>query len=162
MLEVPATVTEQYEIQLQDGALPRNQEEPTKLPSPAEAMRSYDEAEKAAAKANKAAKEAKEAKAKAKAVALASLEEAELESASVRVGDRRILFYTGEFRAFNVSDKQAFREWAKEQDESYFEPEARIREDLVRQECERRLQDGEELPPGVTTYTETRIYRQAQ
>lgn len=135
------------------------------LPSPAEAFRQYDAAEKAATAANKAAEKAKEAKARAKAIAQASLEAAELESASTELeidGEpRRVNFYTAEFTHYNVTNKALFREWAVEEDEEYFEPEPRIREALVRQECERREQDGEELPPGVTTFKETRIYRQA-
>lgn len=137
----------------------------SELPSPAAAFRAYDAAEKAAAKANKVAKEAKDEKTKAKAIAQASLEAAELESASTTLEvdgqPRRVLFYTGEFTHYNVSNKAEFKAWAAEEDEEYFEPEPRIREDLVRQECERREQDGEPLPPGVTTYKETRIYRQA-
>lgn len=139
--------------------------ESSSLPSPAEAFVLFDAAEKEATEANRLAGEKKNAKDRAKAIAQASLEASNLESASTRLDmgeeSRRVLFYLQEKRHFNVTNKPAFREWAQDEDEDYFEPERRIREDLVRQECERRMEDGEELPPGVTTYTETKIHRQA-
>ncbi len=127
------------------------------------ALQTYDSAARAAAAANKAKKEADAEKNNAKAAFLAALEEYELDSASATVDGKKVNFSKYEFITGHIQDKGAFREWAEQEDgEAYFEPEARPRGELVNALVRQRIEDGEPLPPGVTTYVETRLSRTAK
>lgn len=137
------------------------------LPNPseislAEAMRFLDQAEAEAAAANKAAERAKARKSAAKTIALQALELADQEAARVRMENGQVVQYTPyQFTAYHVTDRKAFDAWAAEQDEAYYDTTPKLREQLLIDECRRRTQDGEELPPGVGTYHEPRISRTA-
>lgn len=130
---------------------------------PAEALRQLDEAERAAREANAAADKAKAAKQRAKLIALQVLEREELDSAKVALNNgRRVTYSTYQFRAYRVTDRDSFAQWAADQDESYFDPEPKLREQTLLDECRRRFDDGAPLPPGVEEYTETRLSRTAE
>jgi hypothetical protein len=138
------------------------------LPSPAttplaQMMRLLDEAEAAASAANKAAEQAKARKAAVKALALQAFDIHEQESARVRMESGAVVQYTPyKFRVFTVADEAAFKAWAQEHgEESFYDPEPKLREQLVIDEARRRYDDGEPLPPGVVTYEDDRISRTA-
>lgn len=130
--------------------------------TPADAVRAVDRAEAAVAVANRAIEDARKQKKRAKAVALAVLEKFELDSAKTTIdsGDR-VLFYTERFRTFNIVDEPRFDAWEAEQDENYYEERRTLRGDLFLEECHRRENDGEPLPPGVVKYEELRLKRKA-
>ncbi len=129
---------------------------------PADALRLFDQMDREAREANKAAKLAAQRKAKAKAFALQVLENYELESVKAEVEPgKKAMFSTYEFRAYRVVDEEEFKAWAAEQDESYYDESPRLRESVLLDECRRRFDDGEALPPGVQEYIETRISKNA-
>lgn len=129
---------------------------------PVDAMRLYDEYAREATAANKAAEKATSRKSKAKAFALQVLENYEEESVKVKLDSgKKALFSTYEFRAYRVVDEEAFSAWAEKQDESYYDETPRLRDQVLLDECRRRFDDQEGLPPGVQEYTETRISKNA-
>lgn len=127
---------------------------------PAEALRLLDDIEREAREANKRADVLKRRKAQAKQVALAVLEEFELDSAKTTVSSgQKVLYSTYDFDVFTVDDDEAFREWAETQSESYFDPTPKLRQQIFLDEMRRRAQDGEPLPPGVRKWSDTRLSR---
>ena len=85
---------------------------------PADALRLLDDVEREATAANKRAKDLAAAKSRAKTIAIQTLERLELDVAGTRAADGTKLRYTPyEFKAYNVVDEAAFREWEAEQDE---------------------------------------------
>lgn len=128
----------------------------------AEALRLLDDVERAATEANARAKELAKAKSRAKTVAIQVYERLDLDVAGTTAADGTKLRYTPyEFKAYQVVDEEAFREWEAAQDESFYDPTPKLREAILRDECRRRVDDGEPLPPGVREYTETRLSRSA-
>lgn len=111
-----------------------------------------------AAAANKRAKTLASRKATAKAVVDAVLEEAELTSGRAVLSNGREVQYTkGEETYYSIIDPIAFAKWAKDQNESFYDREPRLRDDIFRDEMRRRTMDGEPLPPGVQKYTDTKL-----
>lgn len=129
---------------------------------PADALRLLDDVEREAREANKRAETLKSAKSKARVIATQVLEQYELDTARTTLADGSTVQYTPyEFRAYRVADEEAFRAWAEGQIENYYDPTPKLREGTLRDECRRRVDDGEPLPPGVVEYTETRLSRSA-
>lgn len=129
---------------------------------PADALRLYDKYDREAREANKAAKLAAQRKAKTKALALQVMEAYESDSFKTEVEPgKKALFSTYEFRAYRVVDEEAFKQWTAEQDEDFYDETPRLIESRLLEECRRRFDDGQELPPGVQEYTETRISKSA-
>jgi hypothetical protein len=127
---------------------------------PADAARLLDDIEREATAANKRADRLKERKAQAKAIVGMVLEEYDQEDVTFRNQDGRKVRYTPyEFTAYRVNDDTAFREWAADEGERFYDE--RLRDGVFRDEMHRRYQDGEPLPPGVLRYTETRYSRSA-
>lgn len=136
-------------------------------PPPTERLRDvleyYDLATRLAASVNKLKAEADGLKRGAKGLAIAKLEDEELDGAPVTIDGQRVVFSKYEFHAGNITDREAFEAWAREEDgEAYFEPEARVRGELVNALVKQRLDDKEPLPPGVALYSETRLSRTAK
>lgn len=127
-----------------------------------DALREYDEATRKAAAVNKAKKEADAAKAKARAIVLAKLEEEELDGAPATIDGKKVHFSKYEMAFGKIDGPEEFRAWAANEDEAYFEPEARVRGELLNALVRQRLDDGEPLPPGVGVYFDTRLSRRAQ
>lgn len=69
------------------------------------------------------------------------------------------LFVPVETVYHSIQDRSAFVEWAKENDEELVED--RERKELLNQLVRQRLDDGEELPPGVGFYTRPYISQRA-
>lgn len=129
---------------------------------PAEAARLLDDIEREATLANKRADTLKKRKAQAKAIVLAVAEDYELESIDTTTAEGQRVKYTPySFDVFSVTDEEAFKAWAGEDGENYYEQRERLRDDSFRDAMRRRLQDGEPLPPGVTRWTDPRISRTA-
>lgn len=126
---------------------------------PADAMRSVEEAEAAVSEATAALEQARKQKKRAHAVALAVLEAYELDSAKSKVTKR--LFYTEEFRDFQIKDEGKFRAWEAEQDENYFETQTKLREQIFKDEMRRRDDDREPLPPGVVKVSFPKLKQKA-
>lgn len=129
---------------------------------PADALRLLDDIEAEARAANKRADTLKRRKAQAKQIALSVLDSYELDSAKTTVGDgRKVLYSTYDFDVFTVDDEAAFKAWAADQSESYYDPTPRLRDQIFLDEMRRRLKDGEPMPPGVRRWTDTRLSRSA-
>jgi hypothetical protein len=96
----------------------------------------------------------------AQQLVILTLEEEELEGAPVTIDGEKLQFSKYEFTAGQITDRKAFEEWAAQEDsESFFEPAPRVRGELLNALVKQRLDDGEPLPPGVSTYVETRLSR---
>lgn len=131
-----------------------------------EAVKLWATVDATATEANRRAARLKERRAKAKALALAKIEERRKETgeskATVELDDGREITATPyEWEVFTVVDWPAFRKWAEGQEESYWDPEPTFREGIFLDAMRRRSHDGEPLPPGVTRWTDTRISRSA-
>lgn len=129
---------------------------PTEL-LPAEAASLVLEKQEAATTANKVADKAKKDKQRAELIAKAVLEHYELDS--IKPTNVPIMIYTQLFRVFSVADEGRFTEWEIQQDEDYYQTKRILRTDVFNQECHRRYDDSEALPPGVVMFEETRLHR---
>lgn len=56
-----------------------------------------------------------------------------------------------------VNDRAAFIEWARENDEGLLEIKERTTDGILNQLVRQRLEDKQELPPGLTFYTKGEI-----
>jgi hypothetical protein len=127
---------------------------------PADAGRLMDDIEREAQAANRRADRLKSRKAQAKALLNQVLEEYEQDSVRFTNAEGRQVQYTPyPFDVFNVDDEDAFKEWAAGEAERYYDETPRLREDVFRDEMRRRVQDGEDLPPGVRRWTDTKLSR---
>lgn len=140
-------MTDRYDIEEEDTRSPEEEAEDWK---PADAARATWVAEQAVGEANRAVEAARKAKKRAMAITLAVLEQYELDGVPTTLADgRRINYYTELFRTYNIADEGRFSAWEAEQDESYYTTKRVLREDIFLDECRRRHDDDEELPPGV-------------
>lgn len=64
-------------------------------------------------------------------------------------------FVAAETIMANISDAEAFEAWAREQDESYFLEKPR--EAIINQLARECIDNGEELPPGLTVYPKRKV-----
>lgn len=127
---------------------------------PAQAGRLLDDIERESAAANKRADILKARKAQAKKIVGDVLEEYEQDNVRFTNSEGRSITYTPyEFDVFNIVDEEAFREWAGQQAERYYEEG--LRKGIFLDEMRRRHQDGEPLPPGVQKFTDVRYSRSA-
>jgi hypothetical protein len=128
-----------------------------------DALREYDAATRESARVNKLKKDADAAKNKAKAIVVAKLEEEELDGAPATIDGTKVRFSKYELPWAVLQDREEFAAWAAENDpESYFEAEARVRQDLLNALVRQRLDDGEPLPPGLGVSLETKLSRRAE
>lgn len=128
---------------------------------PDEASALWDEIERQAREANKRAKKLAERKAAAKELAIQSIEN-HPRITSVRimgVEGREVQITPYPWTIHTVKDEAAFKEWCAGEAERYYDGTPRLREDVFRDEMRRREADGEALPPGVTSWTDTKISR---
>jgi hypothetical protein len=124
------------------------------------ALRDLEFAERAQTATNRVKKAVDQRVRDLRTAAINALEEADLAGADVPFGARTMHFSKYVFRAPHVVDREAFDKWAAEDDsEAFFEPEARIKTDVLNPLVIQRDDDGEPLPPGVTIYREDRISR---
>lgn len=123
------------------------------MPAAKDAVLEFLEERKKLSALNRQVDAQKKRKREAQQKLLRVLEEEELDS--VKAAGQLASQYDIHFAV--IQDKDAFREWAEQEDEVYFEAEPRIREDELNREVRRRLEDKEPLPPGVGFYTDHRI-----
>lgn len=129
---------------------------------PNEAAKIWDAIEREAAEANRRAKRLKDRKARAKELTLQAIESSPYTSIRIPGAEGRDVQLTPyPWTVFTVIDEVAFREWAGKESERYYDDTPRLREDVFRSEMRRREQDRESLPPGVTSWTDTKISRTA-
>lgn len=108
------------------------------------------------AECKKAHDEAKAAYEEAEAALLERMEHEDVPT----IGVGTTLFTRAETIYGQVQDEAAFLEWAKGHDEELFETKAR--KGLVNELVRERLDNGEELPPGVGFYPKTYISKKAR
>jgi len=127
---------------------------------PSEAAQLWDRIERDAREANKRAARLKERKAVAKNLALQAIEASPYSSVRVEGAEGRDVQITPySWTVFRVADEEAFREWAEGEAERYYDDSPRLRESVFLEEMRRREGDRESLPPGVTSWTDTKISR---
>lgn len=127
---------------------------------PAEAGAVWDAIERASTEANKRAKRLKERKSVAKELVLRAIEDSPYTSVRVPGPNGRDVQMTPyPWTVFRVVDDAAFKEWAAGEAERYYDDEPRLRESVFLEEMRRRDEDHEELPPGVVSWTDTKISR---
>lgn len=129
--------------------------------TPGEALKRAYEADARVTAANAAAKKAREEKVTWRLIAEAKLEEAGLTEGVADAGDgRRAKYYQVQKPHFDIMEPEKVMEWATRQDETYIDPEPRLREQLIFEECRRLREAGQPLPPGVVLRTETEFHKQ--
>lgn len=127
---------------------------------PAEAARLWDEIERQSREANKRAKKLAERKAAAKELALRVIEASPYTSVRIEGAEGREVQITPyPWTIHQVVDESEFKLWAMGEAERYYDATPRLREDVFRDEMRRREADGEPLPPGVKSWTDTKISR---
>lgn len=128
--------------------------------TPDEAAALWDKIERASAAANKVAKRLKERKATAKDLALKVVEASPYTSVRIEGAEGREVQITPyPWTIHQVVDESEFKLWAMGEAERYYDATPRLREDVFRDEMRRREADGEPLPPGVKSWTDTKISR---
>lgn len=124
------------------------------------ALRDLEFAERAQTRTNRIKKQVDARVRELRDAAIRALEEAGLSGADVPFGDREMHFAKYEFRAPVVQDRKAFEEWAAQDDsEAFFEPDRRVRMDVLGPIVKQRHDDREPLPPGIGLYIEDRLSR---
>lgn len=127
---------------------------------PSEAAMLWDRIERASREANARAKRLKERKAMAKQLALQAVEASPYTSVRIEGAEGRDVQITPyPWTVFRIVDEEAFREWAAGEAERYYDDSPRLRDDVFLEEMRRRDEDHEPLPPGVTSWTDTKISR---
>lgn len=127
---------------------------------PAEAAALWDQIERASRDANKRAARLKERKAAAKELALQAVEASPYTSVRVEgAGGRDVQITPYPWTVFDIADEEAFKEWAAGEAERYYDDSPRLRESVFLEEMRRREEDHESLPPGVKSWTDTKISR---
>jgi hypothetical protein len=125
-------------------------------------MRVFDLAHRTAAAVNRCKKLADGAKNSTKYAAIHKLEAEELDGAPATIDGKSVRFSKYEFRQAKIRNLAEFKAWAEAEDaEAYFDPEPRVREELVTALSKGLEDDGSPLPPGVEMYRETRLSRTA-
>jgi hypothetical protein len=126
---------------------------------PVDAARLLNTIETEATAANRRAENLKKRKAQAKRIMEGILEDQELDSVRFTTDDgRRIQYTVGDtVDHFSIDDDEAFRQWAQEQAENYFEPA--LRKEMFTDAMRRRVMDGEPLPPGVRRWSDVKLSR---
>ena len=95
--------------------------------------------------------------------AIDKFEEEEIDGAPTTIGGERVRFDKYDFRQARITNYAAFKRWAEEQEgETYFEPERKVRAELVNNIAKSLEDDKQPLPPGVTMWRETRLSRTVQ
>ena len=118
-----------------------------------QALAAYMAAKDELTEANRVANEARKAKAEAQRECVQALEREELDSA--KAGD--VLASRYELAFAKLENRELFKEWAKDEDEAYFEPEPRVDESKLNGLVRRLLDDGQPLPPGLGVWFDERI-----
>jgi hypothetical protein len=127
---------------------------------PAEAATLWDQIERESREANKRAARLKERKALAKELALQAVEASPYSSVRIQGAEGRDVQITPyPWTVFRIVDEEAFREWAEGEAERYYDDSPRLRDGVFLDEMRRREEDREPLPPGVTSWTDTKISR---
>ena len=127
---------------------------------PAEAAALWDQIERQSRDANRRAKLLAERKAAAKDLALKAVEASPYTSVRIEGAEGREVQITPyPWTVFQVVDEAAFKDWAAGEAERYYDATPQLREGVFRDEMRRRESDGEPLPPGVKSWTDTRISR---
>jgi hypothetical protein len=130
------------------------------LPSPGDAARAAFEAEQKLSKLNAEVKLAREDKVRTRAALDAVMEGLGVSHVGVDNPDgKNTLYYYKDKPHFDVQDEEALREWAEQEDESYFDPEPALREKLVFQECRRRYEEKLPLPPGIVVRADKELHK---
>lgn len=127
---------------------------------PAEAAALWDRIEREAAQANKRAARLKDRKIVAKELALKAVEASPYSSVRIEGAEGRDVQITPyPWTVFTIVDEGQFKDWAEGEAERYYDDTPRLREGLFLEEMRRRDEDKEPLPPGVSSWTDTKISR---
>lgn len=127
---------------------------------PAEAATIWDHIERQAREANKRADRLKDRKAVAKDLTLRAVEASPYTSVRIAGANGRENQVTPySWTVFEIVDDAAFKEWAAGETERYYDDSPRLREGIWLEEMRRRDADREPLPPGVKSWTDTKISR---
>lgn len=128
----------------------------------ADAVRLLYDIETQASAANARAERLKARKATMRVILTQVLEREELGTGRAKVRTGREIQYTPSTRdVFQVVDEEAFQEWMGSQRERFYDPEPRLREGVFLDTMRNRLQNGQELPPGVKRVTLPTLNRTA-
>lgn len=129
---------------------------------PAEAAQLWDLIERESKEANKRAARLKERKSVAKELALRAIEDSPYTSVRVEGANGRDVQITPyPWTVFRIVNEEEFRAWADGEAERYYDDTPQLREGLFLEEMRRRENDREPMPPGVTSWTDTKISRTA-
>jgi hypothetical protein len=127
---------------------------------PHEAAALWDRVEREAKEANKRAAILKDRKVQAKELALQAIEASPYTSVRIEGAEGREVQLTPyPWTVFRIVNEDAFREWAKKEAERYYDESPKLRESVFLEEMRRRDEDKEPLPPGVSSWTDTKISR---
>lgn len=127
---------------------------------PADAAQLWDQIERESREANKRAARLKERKSMAKELALQAIEASPYTSVRVEGAEGREVQITPyPWTVFDIVDEGEFKEWAAGEAERYYDDSPRLRESVFLEEMRRREEDKESLPPGVKSWTDTKISR---
>lgn len=128
-----------------------------------DALDYYDAATQLAAICNKIKASADSIKREAKMDGINLLEIEDLDGAPTTIDGQRVNFSKYEFRSARVQNPEEFKAWAESEDrEALFEPDLRPRMDVVTALAKELEDNGEEPPPGVVMWRETRLSRTVQ
>lgn len=127
---------------------------------PAEAGQVWDRIERQAREANKRADRLKQRKAIAKELALRAVESSPYTSVRFEGAEgREVQITPSPWTVFRIVNEAEFKAWAEGEAERYYDDSPRLREGVFLEEMRRRDEDGEHLPPGVVSWTDTKISR---
>lgn len=77
------------------------------------------------------------------------------EDGGASIRNNRGTFIAAETIFAQIQNREAFEQWAREQDETYFED--KLREKLLNELVREKIDNGEPLPPGLGWYGRRRI-----
>lgn len=132
------------------------------------AARDYDKAAMQATAANKVQKEAAKQKALQKDRLIRLMEDEEegldegeeFHGVTLTIKGRQVTFDKRETIFARITNPAKFKEWAEADDsENWFDPEPRIREDLLNDHVRLCVTEERPLPPGVSVHVEQKIGR---
>lgn len=116
-----------------------------------------------ATEANKRAARLKERRAAVKDLAIKVVEASGQTGGSAEVGNGREVQITPyPWEVFAITDEAAFKDWAADNAEDFYDSTPKLREGLFQDTMRRMSQDGQPIPPGVKRWEDIRISRTAK
>lgn len=120
-----------------------------------EAVKAWERATRKRAKVNKDAKAASEEARQRKEDVERIL--AERKQDGVKVGGSLVSRYVETHYYVVEANRAEFEKWAEDQDEEYLEPNRRVRQDTLNSNMQELVENGQPLPPGVSSYPEVKV-----